>query len=155
MPPKFLPSVPWNLGRKVPETFRAILVVFWGSSWLPKLASGFPGVVPTRIYYWGSDPTEACGTHLAGYPPKLPPVMEEYCSLLQCSMLGTGGTCVIDFFFEEFKPSSLGHAGPRDTLGLPKSHTEYHGTDRKQEKSDPAAMTLGPSQQLQVCCFGE
>ena len=31
MPPKFLPSVPWNLGRKVHRTFQAILVAFWGS----------------------------------------------------------------------------------------------------------------------------
>ena len=73
MPPKFLPPVPWNLGRKVPRTFQAILVAFWGSRWLPKFPSGFPGVVPSRIYNEGSDPTEALCTHLARYAPKLPP----------------------------------------------------------------------------------
>ena len=78
---------------EVPRTFQAILVAFWGSGWLPKLPSGFPGIVAGRMYNGGSKPIEAYRTHLAGYPPKLPPVMEEYCSLLQCCMLGTGGTC--------------------------------------------------------------
>ena len=49
MPPKFRPSVVWNLGWKVPRTFHAILVAMWGSGWLPKLPSGFPRVVPSRI----------------------------------------------------------------------------------------------------------
>ena len=30
-----------------------------------------------------------------GIPQNCPPVMEDHCSLLQCSMLGTGGTCVV------------------------------------------------------------
>ena len=93
MPPKFLPSVPWNLGCKVPRGLQGIFVVFWGLSWLPKLPTGFQGVVPRCIENGGSDPFEAYRTHLAGYPPKLPPVMEEYCSFLQCNMLGTSGTC--------------------------------------------------------------
>ena len=47
----------------------------------------------TQLYLkWGNPPKQNC-THLAGYPPKLPSMMEEYCSLLQCSMLGTSGTC--------------------------------------------------------------
>ena len=94
MPPKFLSSVPWNLGWKVPRTFQAIMVVFWGSSWPPKLPNGFPRVVLSRIYNGGSNQTEAFHTHLAAYPPKLPPLMEEYCFPLQCSMLGTGDTGV-------------------------------------------------------------
>ena len=57
------------------------------------------GVVPIweLWQFWGvcKGPLkmEAYRTHLAGYPPKLPPVMEECCSPLQCSMQGTGGTC--------------------------------------------------------------
>ena len=82
MPPKFLPSVPWNLGQKVHRTFQAILLGFWGSSWQPKLPSSLLVVVTSRIPNGGSDPTEAYRMHLAGYPAKSPPLMQEYCSLL-------------------------------------------------------------------------
>ena len=42
---------------------------------------------------WETNPTIAYRMHLAGYSRKLPLVRGEYCSLLQCSMLATGGTC--------------------------------------------------------------
>ena len=40
--PKILPNYPGAVGRKVHRTFLAILDVFWGLSWLPKLPSIFP-----------------------------------------------------------------------------------------------------------------
>ena len=92
---KFLPSVPWNLGWKDQETFLAILVAFWGPLWLPKLLSTFLGVVPSHIQNGGSRPTIAYRTHLAKYPPKLPPVMGEYCRLFQRFVLCICATCAI------------------------------------------------------------
>ena len=41
---------------KVSGRFQVTLVAFWGLSRLPKLPSGFPGVVPRRIQNGGIDP---------------------------------------------------------------------------------------------------
>ena len=41
--PKFLPSYPGTVGRKVHRTFQAIFVAFFVPSWLPKLPGIFPG----------------------------------------------------------------------------------------------------------------
>ena len=58
-----------------------------------KTSERFSGGRTQPYLKWGKRPHRSISHAPRRVCPKIAPVMEECCSLLQCSMLGTGGTC--------------------------------------------------------------
>ena len=85
-------SVPWKLGWKIHGTCLPISVVFWGQIWQPKIGSIFSGFVPSCIQMWEATPPYHIPRTSPHIPPKLPPVMGEYCSFAMF-YVGTSFTC--------------------------------------------------------------